>query len=338
MVGVVVRGGAAVRRGALVGVVPRADEQHVADDQPAAVGAPRGLEDHRAGQVAPRGGDHRVRRAEPERAGVAVQQRAEHARAVVAGQAHPLDRAVTAPRARTSRSPRGSRSPRSAGRARRAGGSRCPATLPPDAREFARAGALAALGELPEASPLGDAPTRRRREPRAGRPCPRSARRPDRRASRPRGRPSPQALGGASRGRGPATSLMNLSAARGGIRSVRLTCAGAWPACSASATATRVAQPADHVVDQAGDALALLAQLEQQLDRGLLVARDERVGERPDLALGARWRRTPRPPRRRSRRPGRARARASRARAAGAAGARRPARRAPWRPRGRGRS
>ena len=94
VVGVVVRGRAAMRRRALVGVVPRADEQHVADDHPAAARAPRGLEDHRARQVAARRGDHRVRRAEPERAGVAVQQRAEHARAVVARQAHPLDRAA----------------------------------------------------------------------------------------------------------------------------------------------------------------------------------------------------------------------------------------------------
>ena len=47
-----------------------------------------------------------------------------------------------------------------------------------------------------------------------------------------------------------------------------------------------VPQAADHVVDQARDALTLLAQLEQQLDRGLLVAGDQRVGERPDLLLG----------------------------------------------------
>ena len=82
------------------------------------------------------------------------------------------------------------------------------------------------------------------------------------------------------------TSLMNLSAARGGIRSVRLTWAGAWPGVERLGDRDRVPQAADHVVDQAGDPLTLLAQLEQQLDRGLLVAGDERVGERPDLLLG----------------------------------------------------
>ena len=94
VVGVVVGRRAAVGAAALLGVVPRADEQHVADDQPAAAGAPARLQDHRAGQIATRGRDHRVRRTEPERPRVAVQQRAEHARAVVAGQAHPLDRAA----------------------------------------------------------------------------------------------------------------------------------------------------------------------------------------------------------------------------------------------------
>ena len=94
VIGVVVGGRAAVRARALVGVVPRADQQDVADDHPAAVRPPRRLEDHRARQVAAGGGDHRVGGAEPERPGVTVQDRAEHARAVVAGQAHPLDRAT----------------------------------------------------------------------------------------------------------------------------------------------------------------------------------------------------------------------------------------------------
>ena len=91
VVGVVVRGRAPVRGGALLGVMPRTDEQHVAHDHPAAAGAPRRLQDHRAGQVPARGGDHRVGGAEPERAGVAVQQRAEHARTVIAREAHPFD-------------------------------------------------------------------------------------------------------------------------------------------------------------------------------------------------------------------------------------------------------
>ena len=94
VVGVVVGGGAAVRGRALVGVVPRADQQHVAHDHPAAARAPRGLEDHRPRQVAARRGDHRVGGAEPERAGVTVQQRTEHAGAVIARQAHPLDGAT----------------------------------------------------------------------------------------------------------------------------------------------------------------------------------------------------------------------------------------------------
>ena len=122
------------------------------------------------------------------------------------------------------------------------------------------------------------------------------------------------------------------------MRSVFLTCAARLAGCSASATATASRRPADHAVDQAGDALALLAQLEQQRDGGLAVAGHERVGERPDLALGRAWRRTPRPRRRRCSRPGRARARASPARAAAAAGGRRPGRRAPSRPRGPGRA
>ena len=94
VVGVVVRGRAPVGGRALLGVVPRADQQHVADDHPAAVGAPRRLEDHRAGQVAARRGDHRVGGAEPERARVAIQQRAEHAGAVIAREAHPFDGAA----------------------------------------------------------------------------------------------------------------------------------------------------------------------------------------------------------------------------------------------------
>ena len=54
VLGLVVGGRAAVGRGAVRGVVPRSDQQHVADDDPAGRGAPAGLEDHRAGQVATR--------------------------------------------------------------------------------------------------------------------------------------------------------------------------------------------------------------------------------------------------------------------------------------------
>ncbi len=94
MVGVVVGRRAAVRAGAVVLVVPRADEQHVAHDDPAPARAPARLQHHRARQVAPAGRHLDARRGEPEVAGVAVQQRAEHAGRVHARQAEPLDAAV----------------------------------------------------------------------------------------------------------------------------------------------------------------------------------------------------------------------------------------------------
>src|SRR6185436_21171711 len=49
-----------------------------------------------------------------------------------------------------------------------------------------------------------------------------------------------------------------------------------------------LAQLAGHAVGEARYALALLAQFQQGGDRGLAVAVDERVGERPDLALARR--------------------------------------------------
>ena len=91
VVGVVVGRRPAVRVRAVGLVVPRADEQDVADDDPARPRAPRRLEDHRAGEVAPAGRDLRVDRAEAEAARVAVQELAEDGRAVHARQAHPLD-------------------------------------------------------------------------------------------------------------------------------------------------------------------------------------------------------------------------------------------------------
>ena len=94
VVGVVVGRRAAMRVRAVVAVVPRADQQRVADDDPAALGAPAGLEDHRAGQVAAGGRHVHARGAEPELAGVAVEQRSEHARGVHPRQAHPLDAAA----------------------------------------------------------------------------------------------------------------------------------------------------------------------------------------------------------------------------------------------------
>ena len=91
VVGVVVGRRAPVRVRALVVVVPRPDEQHVADDDPARARAPRRLEDHRPRQVALAGGHRGVDRGEPEGPGVAVEHRAEDRRAVEARQAQPLD-------------------------------------------------------------------------------------------------------------------------------------------------------------------------------------------------------------------------------------------------------
>ena len=90
VVGVVVGRRAAVGVRAVVLVVPRADQQRVADDDPAAARAPAGLQHHRAGQVAARGRHLHAGGAEPEDARVAVQQRAEDARRVHPRQAHPL--------------------------------------------------------------------------------------------------------------------------------------------------------------------------------------------------------------------------------------------------------
>ena len=91
VVGVVVGGRAAVRVRAVPLVVPGADQQHVAHDDPAARRVPARLQHERPGQVAAVGGHLDARRAEPERARAAVQDRAEHARRVHPRQAQPLD-------------------------------------------------------------------------------------------------------------------------------------------------------------------------------------------------------------------------------------------------------
>jgi hypothetical protein len=91
VVGVVVRRGAAVGGRAVLGVVPRPDEQDVADDDPARPGAPRRLEDHRARQVPATRGHRDVGGGQTEGACRPVQERAEDRRAVHARQAHPLD-------------------------------------------------------------------------------------------------------------------------------------------------------------------------------------------------------------------------------------------------------
>ena len=94
VVGVVVGRRAAVGLRAVVAVVPRPDQQEVADDDPAAAGAPARLQDHRAGQVAACGRDVHAGGPEPEHAGVAVEDRPEDARRVHARQAHPLHAAA----------------------------------------------------------------------------------------------------------------------------------------------------------------------------------------------------------------------------------------------------
>ena len=91
VVGVVIGRRPPVGVRALPGMVPGADQQDVADDDPAAAGPPARLEDHRSRQVAARGRHVHTGGPEPERAGVAVEQRSEHARRVHPGQAHPLD-------------------------------------------------------------------------------------------------------------------------------------------------------------------------------------------------------------------------------------------------------
>ena len=92
VVGVVVGRRAAVGARALVLVVPGADQQDVADDHPAAAGAPARLEHHRAraGSAAPAG---TCTSAGPRRNSPASRSRmrAEHARRVHPRQAHPLD-------------------------------------------------------------------------------------------------------------------------------------------------------------------------------------------------------------------------------------------------------
>src|SRR5205807_10422643 len=69
VIGVVVGGGPPMGVGELVLVVPRADEQHVAHDDPACCGSPARLQHHGAGQVAAVGGHVDVGGTDPEAAG-----------------------------------------------------------------------------------------------------------------------------------------------------------------------------------------------------------------------------------------------------------------------------
>ena len=94
VLGVVVGRRPDVRAPVRMVVLPRPHDQAFPHHQPALAAVPAGLQHHRAGQVAPVAGHAHVVRAEPEPAGVPVQQRAEDARAVHPRQAHPLDRAA----------------------------------------------------------------------------------------------------------------------------------------------------------------------------------------------------------------------------------------------------
>ena len=91
VIGVVVRWCPPVRARAIVLVMPVADQQHVAHDDPARPGEPAGLEDHRPREVAPRCRHGHPHGPDPEPAGVTIEHRSEHARRVDARQAHPLD-------------------------------------------------------------------------------------------------------------------------------------------------------------------------------------------------------------------------------------------------------
>ena len=71
-----------------------ADDEQVPDDEPPGRCVPRGLEHVGAGDVTPLVGNIGAGRTEPEEAGGAVEQRAEHARRVRPRQAEPLDRSV----------------------------------------------------------------------------------------------------------------------------------------------------------------------------------------------------------------------------------------------------
>ena len=100
VLGVVVGRRPRVRRDRVL-ALPRAHGQRVADDDPAARRVPRRLEDVRPRLVAAAGGDVDPERRQAEVAGLAVEQRAEHARRVEARDAQPADarrRARSAPR------------------------------------------------------------------------------------------------------------------------------------------------------------------------------------------------------------------------------------------------
>ena len=90
MVGVVVGRRAAVGLRTALLVVPRPDQEDVADDDPTAARPPARLEHHRPRQVPAGGRDRDTVGPDPEPARVAVEDRAEHAGGVEPWQAQPL--------------------------------------------------------------------------------------------------------------------------------------------------------------------------------------------------------------------------------------------------------
>ena len=141
--------GIPVHRRAAVGARPRLDvvpgphHQRVADDDPAGVGLPGGLQDQAARQVAARRGHRYAVGPEPEVSGAAIQDGPEHARASPA-----WARTATPPNRRTrsgrcSHSRRGTRSRRSAGTG--SATIRSARTAPGPSRSTARARGLVGL-------------------------------------------------------------------------------------------------------------------------------------------------------------------------------------------------
>ena len=92
--GLPVHRGAAMRPRPRLDVVPRAHHQRVADDHPAGVGLPRGLQDQAARQVTPGGGHRDAVGAHPEVPGAAIQDRAEHAGRIGSWHAQPFHRST----------------------------------------------------------------------------------------------------------------------------------------------------------------------------------------------------------------------------------------------------
>ena len=93
VLGVLVGGRSRVRRDRVLGAA-RSHRERVADDHPAARGVPGRLEHVGPGLVAPAGGDVHAERRDAEVAGLAIEQRAEHARGVEARDAQPPDPSV----------------------------------------------------------------------------------------------------------------------------------------------------------------------------------------------------------------------------------------------------